>query len=158
MSLSLAIESEVIQTSMALHFDNPDINKLRCPIWKRSKVPPIRPTSCIFPPPVVVCPGAWPGGLHSKARAPDPLPGTFVGLWGSSMIHSLRSSGDLSQSGHLFCSSDHSVADSHTGLDEWRPVLGTLVHTILRRGASSPRCCSTGILRPCGGSQEPHGC
>lgn len=43
-------------------------------------------------------------------------PGTFVGLWGSSMIHSLRSSGDLSQSGHLFCSSDHSVADSHTGL------------------------------------------
>lgn len=43
-------------------------------------------------------------------------PGTFVGLWGSPMIHSLRSSGDLSQSGHLLCSSDHSVADSHTGL------------------------------------------
>ena len=43
-------------------------------------------------------------------------PGTFVGLWGSPMIHSIRSSGDLTQSGHLLCSSNHSVADSHTGL------------------------------------------
>ena len=43
-------------------------------------------------------------------------PGTSVELWGSPLSHSFRSSGDLTQSGHLFCSSDHSFADGHTGL------------------------------------------
>ena len=43
-------------------------------------------------------------------------PGTSVELWGSPLIHSFQSSGDLTQSVHLFCSSDHSVAAGHTGL------------------------------------------
>ena len=43
-------------------------------------------------------------------------PGTSVELWGSPLSHSFRSSGDLTQSGHLICSSDHSVAAGHTGL------------------------------------------
>nr|AIE94327.1 hypothetical protein [uncultured marine group II/III euryarchaeote AD1000_45_F09] len=43
-------------------------------------------------------------------------PGTSVELWGSPLSHSFRSSGDLTQSGHLFCSSDHTVLVGHTGL------------------------------------------
>ena len=114
-SFAPAIESAVTQTSRVWHWESADTRRFRCPAWKRSKVPPIRPTWYIFPTPVDCVPRGVTAAFTAKLWRLT-HPGTFVGLWGSPMIHSIRSSGDLTQSGHLLCSSDHSVADSHTGL------------------------------------------
>ncbi len=43
-------------------------------------------------------------------------PGTSVELWGCPVSHSIRSSGDPSQSDHKCCSDDHSPAAGHVGL------------------------------------------
>ena len=54
-------------------------------------------------------------------------PGTSVGLCGSPLIHSFQSSGDLSQSGHLFCSIIHSYSVIMV-FDKWFPKRGTINH------------------------------
>ena len=77
-------------------------------------------------------------------------PGTFVGSWGSPMIPSIWSSGDLTQSGHLLCSSDHPVADGHTGLRQvasraW--YLGSYYSSgvgLRHHGVAARACCGHG--------------
>ena len=55
--------------------------------------------------------------------------GTSVGLCGSPLIPSFQSSGDLSHSGHSFCSIIHSYTVFMV-FDKWFPKRGTIIHSL----------------------------